>query len=160
MLVARPASTICSAGKVGTRRMHIIPSRVYRANQVRGPSGGPNTDGPNRPSEPPNPFGGPNRPGNTPNGQPPRGGRWLVWRWLLLIVVGLILWQIATIFFTGTGSSGACTVTYGTFYQQLQAGQVKDVTIQSDQAAGNFAEPVKCTDGTSNTKFQTTVPTD
>jgi cell division protease FtsH len=138
--------------------MHIIPSRVYRANQVRGPNGGPNADGPNRPTDPTNPFGGPNRPGTPPNGQPPRGGRWMVWRWLLLIVVGLILWQIATIFFTGTGTSGACTVTYGTFYQQLQAKQVKDVTIQSDQATGDFAQPVKCADGTTNTKFQTTIP--
>jgi cell division protease FtsH len=137
--------------------MHIIPSRVFRARQVRGPNGGPNSDGPNRSSEPPNPFGGPNR-GTSPNGQPPRGGRWWVWRWLLLIVVGLILWQIATFFFTSSGTSGACTVDYGTFYQQLQAKQVKDVTIQTDQATGDFTQPVKCADGTTNTKFQTTIP--
>ncbi len=140
--------------------MHIIPSQVHRANQVRGPNGGPNSDGPNRPTDPTPPFGGPNRPVNSPNGQPPRGGRWMIWRWLLLIVVGLILWQIATIFFTGTGSSGGCTVTYGTFYQQLVAGKVKDVTIQSDQANGDFLQPIKCSDGTTNAKFQTTVPTD
>jgi cell division protease FtsH len=140
--------------------MHIIPSRVHRANQVRGPNGGPNGDGPNRPTDPTPPFGGPNRPVNSPNGQPPRGGRWVIWRWLLLIVVGLILWQIATIFFTGTGSSGGCTVTYGTFYQQLVSGKVKDVTIQSDQANGDFFQAVKCADNTTNTKFQTTVPTD
>ncbi|HEU5369401.1 MAG TPA: ATP-dependent zinc metalloprotease FtsH, partial [Ktedonobacterales bacterium] len=84
----------------------------------------------------------------------------LIWRWLLLIVVGLILWQIATFFFAGTGTSGACTVNYGAFYQQLQAGQVKDVAIQSDQATGDFSQPVKCADGTTNTKFQTTIPTD
>jgi cell division protease FtsH len=140
--------------------MHMIPSRIFRANQVRGP-GGPNPDGPNRPSDP-NPFGGPNRPGTNPNnGQPPRGGgRWLIWRWLLLIVVGLILWQIATFFFAGTNTSGACTVGYGTFYQQLQANQVKDVTIQSDQATGEFSQPAKCADGTTSTKFQTTIPTD
>lgn len=84
----------------------------------------------------------------------------MVWRWLLLIVVGLILWQIATIFFTGTNTSGACTVTYGSFYQELVAGQVKDVSIQSDQATGTFAQSVKCSDGTANTKFQTTIPTD
>ncbi len=138
--------------------MHIIPSRVHRAYQVRGPNGGPNSDGPNRPPDPPNPFGGPNRPGPNPNGQPPRGSRWLVWRWLLLIVVGLILWQIATIFFTGSGSSGGCAVDYGTFYQQLQAKQVKDVTIEADQATGDFTQPIKCSDGTTNTKFQTTIP--
>ena len=140
--------------------MHIIPSQVHRANQVRGPNGGPNSDGPNRPTDPTPPFGGPNRPVNSPNGQPPRGGRWMIWRWLLLIVVGLILWQIATIFFTGTGTSGGCTVTYGTFYQQLVAGKVKDVTIQSDQANGDFLQSIKCSDGTTNAKFQTTVPTD
>src|SRR5690242_21963550 len=102
MLVARPVCSSWSAGKVGTRHMNIIPSRVHRANQVRGPNNGPNGDGPQRPPDPIPPFGGPNRPGTNPNGQPPRGGRWVVWRWLLLIVVGLILWQIATIFFTGT----------------------------------------------------------
>jgi len=141
--------------------MHIIPSRVYRANQVRGPNGSPNPNGPNRPTDPTNPFGVPNgnRPGSNPNGQPPRG-RWLVWRWLLLIVVGLILWQIAAFFFSGPSTSGACTVDYGSFYQQLQTGNVKDVTIQSDQATGDFRQPVKCSDNTTNTKFQTTLPTD
>ncbi|HEY7348947.1 MAG TPA: ATP-dependent zinc metalloprotease FtsH [Ktedonobacterales bacterium] len=140
--------------------MNIIPSQVYRAKQVRGPNGGPNSDGPNRPTDPTNPFGGPNRPGPNPNGQPPRGGRWLVWRWLLVIVVGLILWQVATLVFTGTGTAGACAVSYGTFYQQLEDGQVKSVTIQSDQASGDFRQAVKCSDGTTNTKFQTTIPTD
>ncbi len=140
--------------------MHIIPSRVQRAYQVRGPNGGPNSDGPNRPTDPNNPFGVPNRNGTNPNGQPPRGGgRWLVWRWLLLIVVGLILWQVATFFFTGSSGASGCTVDYSLFYQQLQAKNVKDVTIDDDQATGDFNQPIKCSDGTTNTKFQTTIPT-
>jgi cell division protease FtsH len=142
--------------------MYILPSRLYRALQVRGPNGAPNPDGPNRPSDPTNPFGPPNgnRPGAGPNGQPPRG-RWFLWRWVFLVIIGLVLWQIASIFFTGTATSGACTVPYGTFYQQLSGGLVKDVTIQGDQATGDFRQAIKCPDGSgSTTKFQTTIPTD
>lgn len=93
--------------------------------------------------------------------QRPRGS-WFVWRWLLLIVVGLILWQVAEFFFTGSAATGACSLPYSTFYQELQAGQVKSVTIQNDQATGNLSQSIKCpTDSSTTTaSFQTTIPTD
>ncbi len=143
--------------------MDTLPLSNYRANQVRGPNGPPVPDGPNRSTDPNTPYGpgGPNRPGPglNNNNQRPRGS-WFVWRWLLLIIIGLILWQVASYFFAGSATSGACTLPYSTFYQQLQAGQVKDVTVQGDQATGDLRQPIKCPTDNSNTtaKFQTTIP--
>jgi cell division protease FtsH len=80
---------------------------------------------------------------------------------VLLIVVGLILWQVAEFFFTGSGTANGCTLPYGTFYQALEAGKVKDVTIQDDQATGTLRDAIKCpTDSSTTTaNFQTTIPT-
>src|SRR5215472_10806473 len=99
--------------------MNNTLSDGHRLYQVRGPNGPSTPDGPNRSTDPNNPYGppGPNRPGPglNNNNQRPRGG-WFIWRWLLLIVVGLILWQVAEFFFTGSATAGACTLPYGTFY--------------------------------------------
>jgi cell division protease FtsH len=137
----------------------IFPDGV-RLKQMRGPS---NSDGPNRPDTP-GPFGGPGGPNRqtTPNGQPPRRG-WFVSRWLLLIVVGLIFWQIASFFFAGTGTSGACTLPYSTFYEQLTTGGIKDITIQGDQVTGHLHTAIACPSDTAHAKtdyFQTTIPAD
>ncbi len=139
--------------------MNSIFSDGIRLKQVRGP----NPDGPNRPDTP-GPFGGPGGPNRqtSPNGQPPRRG-WFMSRWLLLIVVALILWQIASFFFTGSGTSGACTLPYSSFYQQLTTNGVKSVTIQGDQATGTLRAPVDCPSDNSHqstTSFQTTIPAD
>ena len=85
-----------------------------------------------------------------------------VWRWLPLIFVGLLLWQIIAFFVSGSGTAGACALSYGTFYQHLQAGQVQEVTLQSDQATGTLKQPLKCPTDTSTTtaSFQTTIPLD
>ncbi len=84
-----------------------------------------------------------------------------LWRWLVWAMVMLLIWEAVSVFFAGAGTSNACTLPYGTFYQQLQAGQVKDVTIQSEQATGDLKQPMKCpTDNSTTTaSFQTTIPT-
>lgn len=89
-----------------------------------------------------------------------RGGGF--WRWLPLLVVGLLVWQIVEGFFSGPGTASACTLPYGTFYQQLQAGQVQEVTLQSDQATGTLKQPIHCPTESSKTTahFQTTIPLD
>jgi cell division protease FtsH len=84
-------------------------------------------------------------------------------RWLLLIVVGLIFWQIASFFFTGSGTTGACTLPYSSFYEQLTNNGIKDLTIQADQATGHLREQIICPSDNAHTKtdsFQTTIPTD
>jgi cell division protease FtsH len=156
-LVAKLALHECSVGKAGARLMNSMLFEKIRLAQIRGPS---NPNGPNRPDGP-NPFGGPNRQ-TTPNGQPPRRG-FFVSRWLLLIVVGLILWQVASFFFTGTGSTNACTLNYSSFYQQLTTNGIKDVTIQGDQVTGDLRTPIDCPGDSNHTRtasFQTTIPAD
>ena len=73
----------------------------------------------------------------------------------------LLLWQVVAFLSSGSGTSGTCTLPYGMFYQQLQAGQVKDVTIQGDQATGDLKQPITCPTGNNTTtaSFQTTIPT-
>lgn len=58
-------------------------------------------------------------------------------------------------------TSGICTLPYGTFYQQLQVGQVKNVTLQGDQATGALKQPMACPAdvSTKTASFQTTIPT-
>ena len=137
----------------------------YRVYQGRGPNGPSGSDGPNRSPDPNSPYGppGPNRPGGpgmNNNNQRPRGTGGAIWRWVLLIVVGLILWQVAEFFFTGSGTANGCTLPYSTFYQELQAGKVQQVALQNDQATGTLKQAIKCpTDSSTTTaNFQTTIP--
>jgi cell division protease FtsH len=84
-----------------------------------------------------------------------------IWRGLVWVIVMLLIWEVASVVFPGSETSKTtCTLPYGRFYQQLQAGQVKDVTIQSDQAAGSLKQPIKCPTNSSLTtaSFQTTIP--
>jgi cell division protease FtsH len=139
-----------------------------RAQQGRGPSGPPRLAFFNRSPDPLPPDGpsDPNQPGTgmydhrTLLQRLLRGGGF--WRWLPLLVFGLLLWQVITFFFSGTGTSGACTLPYGAFYQHLQAGQVKEVTLQSDQATGTLKQPIRCPTGSNATtaSFQTTIVLD
>ena len=93
------------------------------------------------------------------NNQRPRSTG-AIWRWVLLIVVGLILWQVAEFFFTGSATANGCTLPYSTFYQAVQSGKVQQVTLQNDQATGTLKQAIKCpTDSsTTTTNFQTTIP--
>ena len=105
---------------------------------------------------------GPESTKTTPAPQPALGSGCL-WRWLLWIVVMFLFWGAVSVFFPGSSNtSSTCTLSYGTFYQHLQAGQIKDVTLQNDQATGNLKQPLKCpTDSSTTTaSFQTTIPLD
>ncbi len=84
----------------------------------------------------PNPNGG-----NNGDGGPPRSSssRLIV---RTLIVVGLVLlgWYMIQIFTQGssTSNANAIEIPYSTFYQEVIAGRVKDVTFSGQDANGNF----------------------
>ncbi len=112
----------------------------------------PNEQGPNRPQAPNDGSNG-NRNGN--NGGPPRfSGSALIVRSLIIIGVILLGWYLFQYFFnTGSSSTNANTIEipYSTFYQQVQAGNVKQVTFQGQDAIGEFYKPVTVTDTSSGT---------
>jgi cell division protease FtsH len=94
-------------------------------------------DRPNMPQRP-NPNGGNNGDGN---GGPPRSSssRLIV---RTLIVLGLILlgWYLIQFFTQGSNNSNpnAIEIPYSTFYQEVIAGNVKDVTFSGQDASGDF----------------------
>src|ERR1051326_5063029 len=102
-----------------------------RVPQGRSPSGSSRFALFNRPPDPipPNKPSDPNRPSAGKQDQRTIFQRLLgpgsPWRWLTLLAAGLLVWQVIAFFFTGSGSADACTLTYGTFYQYLKAGQVQ-----------------------------------
>jgi cell division protease FtsH len=118
--------------------------RMYQRN--------PNELGPNSPQAPNNGSNG-NRNGN--NGGPPRfTGTALIVRSLIIIGVILLGWYLFQYFFTQNSSSNNANVIevpYSTFYQQVQAGNVKDVTFQGQDATGDFYKSVTVTDPSSGT---------
>jgi len=82
---------------------------------------------------------------------------WLV-RSVIVIAVVLLGWYLFT-YFTSSGtssSSNAIEVPYSTFQQQLNAGNVKDVTFQGQDVNGDFKTSVKVTDVNGNAKTGTT----
>src|ERR1700680_3611642 len=94
-------------------------------------------DRPNIPPRP-NPNGGNNGDGN---GGPPRSSSSrLIMR--TLIVLGLVLlgWYLIQFFTQGSSSSNpnAIEIPYSTFYQEVIAGNVKDVTFSGQDANGDF----------------------
>src|SRR5438477_10909835 len=122
----------------------------------------PNEQGPNSPQAPNNGSNG-NRNGN--NGGPPRlTGSALIVRSLIIIGVILLGWYLFQYFFNSSSSSTSTNVIevpYSTFYQQVQAGNVKDVTFQGQDANGDFYKSVTVTDpstgvGKSGTSFHFT----
>jgi cell division protease FtsH len=108
----------------------------------------PNEQGPSGPQPPNN-----GRNGN--NGGPPRNtGTALLVRSLIIIGVILLGWYLFQYFFSQNSSSNnpnMVEVPYSTFYQQVQAGNVKDVTFQGQDANGDFYTAVKVTDSSSGT---------
>jgi cell division protease FtsH len=112
----------------------------------------PNEQGPNSPQVP-NKGGNGNRNGS--NGGPPRvSGSALIVRSLIIIGVILLGWYLFQYFFnpsTSSTNSNVIEIPYSTFYQQVQAGNVQSVTFQSQDATGQFKEPVTVTDTSSGT---------
>jgi cell division protease FtsH len=90
-------------------------------------------------------------PGTSPNGQPPQRGISPLNRWLLVIVLlmlGIFLFQ----FFNNNNNSSAQQrdeLNYSDFYIQINAGNVKTVTlIGSTDITGNFCQEVTTSAGT------------
>src|SRR5438094_8393724 len=112
----------------------------------------PNEQGPNSPQAPNNGSKG-NRNGN--NGGPPRlTASALSVRSLTIIGVILLGWYLFQYFFTQSSSSNTTNVIevpYSTFYQQVQVGNVKDVTFQGQDANGNFNKSITVTDPSTGT---------
>src|SRR5262249_44280474 len=104
-----------------------LPSDGYRTNEGQGPKGPLLPMALHRFTDPhrPNESRDPPRSGSAGNQRPapqarqPVNGR--LFRWLPLLIIGLLLWQVAS-WLTAGNSSGACTLSYGTFYQVLQVG--------------------------------------
>jgi cell division protease FtsH len=106
-------------------------------------------DRPNNPQRP-NPNGG-----NNGDGGPPRSSssRLIV---RTLIVLGLVLlgWYMIQFFTQGssTSNANAVEIPYSTFYQEVIAGNVKDVTFSGQDATGNFKTPQTLVDVTGQNK--------
>jgi cell division protease FtsH len=79
-----------------------------------------------------------------------------------LVIVAVLVWQLISFFLSGSGTADACMLPYGTFYQQLQTGQIQAVTLQSEQATGTLKQALLCPtqSGTTTASFQTTIPLD
>ncbi len=107
-----------------------------------------------RPNSPQRPNSGNNGNGNGNNGGPPRSsGTALLVRSLIIIGVVLLGWYLFQYFFSQNSSSSGSNVIeipYSTFYQQVQAGNVKDVTFQGTDATGDFNTAVTVTDPNTN----------
>jgi len=107
----------------------------------------PNDAGPNGPQRQ-GPGGGGNGDGN--NGGPPTGTSGMSWliRSVVIIAVVLLGWYLFS-YFSNAGSSSsanAIEIPYSTFQQQLQAGNVKDVTFQGTDVNGDFKTSTAITD--------------
>src|SRR5213080_3005401 len=99
------------------------------------------TDQSSRPSQ--NSSNVPNRRpgGSAPQGKPPdRRGFWL--RWLIfIIVINLIFY--APLLFSGLGAKqSTINLSYTSFLQQVQHGNVKDVTLTGNAVSGDFKTPL------------------
>jgi cell division protease FtsH len=77
-------------------------------------------------------------------------------RYLIIVGIMLALWYLVPLFFSSgmqTNGQPAVEIPYSTFYQQVEAGNVKDAIIQGQEVSGAFkqAMTVKNTQGTSQT---------
>ncbi|GAC1567948.1 MAG: ATP-dependent zinc metalloprotease FtsH [Ktedonobacteraceae bacterium] len=110
---------------------------------------------PNNPQNP-NPNAGNNGNGNGGPSRP--SGTTLIVR--TLIVLGLLLlgWYLIQFFNQGSSSSNpnAIEIPYSTFYQEVMAGNVQDVTFSGQDANGDFKTGQTITDVNGNTKTGTT----
>ncbi|MGZ3624255.1 MAG: ATP-dependent metallopeptidase FtsH/Yme1/Tma family protein, partial [Ktedonobacteraceae bacterium] len=78
--------------------------------------------------------------------------------WILLIVFFVAAWFLPSLLGQG-GAQSAETVSYTTFVEQVNANNVKSVTITDYAVTGVFNSPVPSADGTTkSTQFTTTVP--
>jgi cell division protease FtsH len=78
--------------------------------------------------------------------------------WILLIAFFVVAWFLPSLLGQG-GTQSTETVSYTTFVEQVNANNVKSVTINGYTITGVFKSPVPSADGTTkSTQFTTTVP--
>ena len=113
----------------------------------RNPNDGPN---PQRPT--------PNN-GNGNNGGPPRNPvTTIMVRLLIFLGIVLLGWYLIQFFTSGNNSSNpnAIEIPYSTFYSEVTAGNVKDVTFTGQDANGDFTRSITITDVNGTSKTGTT----
>ena len=113
----------------------------------RNPNDGPN---PQRPT--------PNN-GNGNNGGPPRNPvTTIMVRLLIFLGIVLLGWYLIQFFTSGNNSSNpnAIEIPYSTFYSEVTAGNVKDVTFTGQDANGDFTRSITITDVNGTSKNGTT----
>ncbi|TMD52586.1 MAG: ATP-dependent zinc metalloprotease FtsH [Chloroflexi bacterium] len=113
----------------------------------RNPNDGPN---PQRPT--------PNN-GNGNNGGPPRNPiTTIMVRLLIFLGIVLLGWYLIQFFTSGNNSSNpnAIEIPYSTFYSEVTAGNVKDVTFTGQDANGDFTKSITITDVNGTSKTGTT----
>ncbi|HLH61474.1 MAG TPA: ATP-dependent zinc metalloprotease FtsH [Ktedonobacteraceae bacterium] len=113
----------------------------------------PNDGGPN--PLPPNTGGNNNGNGNN---NPRKSNMSLIVRSLIIVGVVLLGWYLFQYFFNpGSSSSNpnAIEIPYSTFYQEVKAGNVKDVTFQGQDVNGDFKTTQTITDASGNQKTGT-----
>ncbi len=103
---------------------------------------------------------GPQRPdsgGNGNNSGNPQGGNGspLLFRTIIIVVVvivGFFLFQLFTQNNSSSGGPDTIEVPYSTFYSQVKAGNVENVTFQGQDATGTLRNAISVTDANGNTK--------
>ncbi len=103
---------------------------------------------------------GPQRPdsgGNGNNSGNPQGGNGspLLFRTIIIVVVvivGFFLFQLFTQNNSSSGGPDTIEVPYSTFYSQVKAGNVENVTFQGQDATGTLRNAISVTDTNGNTK--------
>src|SRR5947209_8909428 len=87
-----------------------------------------------------------NTPGGRPGGSAPQGtsptGRisWL--RWLIFIVVINLIFYAPLLFSSLSAQQSTINLSYTSFLQQVQNGNVKDVTLTGNSVSGDFKTPL------------------
>ncbi len=96
------------------------------------------------------------------SGTPPRGPNLLApmrtWRfWIVLAILFVLNILISNIAFSA-GQPTTVTISYNSFVDQVNAGNVVSITSTAEAITGTTKKPVKGSNGTSSTKFQTQRP--
>jgi cell division protease FtsH len=99
---------------------------------------------------------GPQRSNNGSNGSnggnPPNNNRRILNLVLLIAGIVLIFWILPQLFSPGANVHGPNVgeLPYSAFYQQIQAGNIKDATFQGQDVTGDFNHPISLTDANGN----------
>jgi len=85
-------------------------------------------------------------------GRPPHNNRQVLNLVLLIAGIVLIFWVLPLLFAQGAHAPGQPLgeLSYSEFYQQVQAGNVKDATFQGQDVTGDFKHALSLTDATGN----------